>query len=66
MELKIKIKSVNLLITSGTDIINIILDEETSFPAMKYDTIMKIECQKGYGEEYCKKVLGLIPNVIDI
>jgi hypothetical protein len=66
MELNVKIKKVNLLITSGTDIINITLDEESSFPTMKYDVILKIECQKGYGEEYCKKILRLTPNVIDI
>ena len=66
MELKVKIKRVDLLITSGTDFINIILDEESSFPIMKYDTVMKIECQKGYGEEYCKKILGVTPNVKDV
>jgi len=66
MELNLKIKKVDLLITKGTDIISIVLDEESSFPIMKYDTVMKIECQKGYGEEYCKKVLGIIPKIIDV
>jgi hypothetical protein len=66
MELKVKIKRVDLLITSGTDIISIFLDEESSFPIMKYDTVMKIECQKWYGEEYCKNVLGIIPNIMDV
>jgi len=66
MQLKVKIKRVDLLKTTGTDIINIILDEESSFPIMKYDTVMKIECQKGYGEEYCFNILGVIPNVKDV
>jgi len=66
MELKVNIKRVDLLITQGTDLINIILDEESSFPIMKYDTVMKIECQKGYGEEYCKNVLGIIPNIKNV
>jgi hypothetical protein len=66
MELKVKIKEVKLLRTNGTDLINIILDENSSFPIMKYDTVIKIECQQGYGEEYCKETLGLIPKIIDV
>lgn len=66
MELKINIKRVDLLLTQGTDIINIVLDEASSFPIMKYDTVMKIECQKGYGDEYCKNVLGVTPIIKDI
>jgi len=64
--MELKVKRVDLLITSGTDIINIILDEEPSFPIMKYDAVMKIECQKGYGEEYCKNILKVIPNIKDV
>lgn len=66
MELKINIKRVDLLLTQGTDIINIVLDEASSFPIMKYDTVMKIECQKGYGDEYCKNVLGVTPIIKDV
>jgi hypothetical protein len=66
MELNIKVKKVQLLITHGTDLINITIDGESSFPIMKYPTIMKIECQKGYGKEYCENVLGLTPEVLDV
>jgi hypothetical protein len=63
MEIQLKIKKIDVLLTSGTDIINIFLDAESSFPIMQYDTVMKIECQKGYGEEYCKKIFGIIPTI---
>ena len=56
MELRVKIKKVHLIRTHGTDIISL-----TAFPIMKYDTVIKIECQQGYGEEYCRTVLGLEP-----
>ena len=62
----VKVKSVKLLLTEGMDIINIILDEESSFPYMNFDTVAKIECQKDYGETYCKNVLGLNPVIINI
>lgn len=65
-ELKVKIKKVDLLITTGTDLICIILDEESAFPILKYDTTIKIECQKGYGETYCKNILKIIPNIINV
>ena len=49
----------------GMDIIQIILDEEQSaFPLMKFDTMVKIDCQKDYGEFYCKNMLGLTPEII--
>jgi hypothetical protein len=66
LNLNLKIKNVDLLLTSGTDLINITLDEPTSFPIMGYETIMKIECQKGYGEEYCLNVLGVEPTIKDV
>lgn len=63
--LNIKVKSVKLLLTDGMDIIQITLDEEqTAFPLMKFDTTVKIDCQKDYGVFYCKNVLGLIPEII--
>ena len=65
--LNVKVKTVKLLLTDGMDIIQIILDEEQSaFPLMKFDTTVKIDCQKDYGEFYCKNVLGLTPEIIVI
>lgn len=66
MKLNIKVKRVVLLKTNGTDLINITIDDKSSFPNMNYDTIMKLECQKGYGEEYCNKILGLVPEIKDV
>ena len=63
--LNVKVKTVKLLLTDGMDIIHITLDEEQSaFPLMKFDTMVKIDCQKDYGEFYCKNVLGLTPEII--
>jgi len=66
MKLNVKVKKVQVLITHGTDLINITVDESSSFPNMQYPTVMKIECQKGYGKEYCENVLGLTPEVLDV
>ena len=66
MELKVKLKSVSVILTSGTDIVRMYLDEPSSFPIMEYDTAIKIECQKDYGIEYCRNVLGLEPEIIDV
>jgi hypothetical protein len=66
MEWTIKIKKVELLRTHGTDLINITLDEKSAFPIMNYDTVMKIECQQGFGEEYCKNILKVTPKIIDV
>lgn len=66
MELKIKIKKVQLLKNNGTDLIHITIDGASAFPVMKYDTVMKIECQQGYGEEYCRTELGLEPEILDV
>ena len=66
MKLEVNVKEVTVLLTHGTDLIRIVLDEKSSFPIMQYDTIIKIECQQGYGVEYCKYVLGLTPKIIDV
>lgn len=66
MDLNVKVKNVQLLITDGTDLIRITIDGESSFPTMKYPTVMKIECQKGYGKEYCENILGLTPEILDV
>ena len=66
MKLEVNVKEVTVLLTHGTDLIRIVLDEKSSFPIMQYDTVIKIECQQGFGEEYCKNVLGLIPEIKNV
>lgn len=66
MNLNVKVKKVHVFITHGTDLISITIDGDSSFPIMKYPTVIKIECQKGYGEEYCKNILGLTPEIRDV
>lgn len=64
--LNLKINSVYLLLDDSTDLIRIKLDEESSFPSMKYDTVLKIECEYDYGEKHCKNVLKIKPTIINI
>ena len=66
MELNLKIKKAKVLITDGTDIINLYLDADTAFPEMKYEPVMKMEARKGYGVEYCREKLGFEPEIIDV
>lgn len=66
MQLNLKIKKAILLLTDGTDVIRLTLDAPSSFPKMNYDSVMTMECQQGYGETYCKEVLGLAPEIINL
>lgn len=66
MELKLDIKKITVLLTESTDIITIELNSESSFPEMQYEPIIKMEARKNYGEEYCKKVFGIVPNVKNV
>lgn len=66
MQLNQKIKKAVLLLTNGTDVIRLTLDAPSSFPIMVYGTTMTMECQQGYGETYCKEVLGLEPEIINL
>lgn len=67
MILNVKVKDVVVLLTEGTDLIRMVLDEgDSAFPNTEYDTSIKIECQRDYGEEYCKNVLGLTPKIVNV
>jgi hypothetical protein len=64
MNLNLKVKKAVVLLSPGTDIILLTLDEATSFPEMKYPPVFKMEARHGYGVEYCQKVLKLKPRII--
>lgn len=66
MYLNLKVEKAQLLLTGGVDLINLTIDGGSSFPNMNDPTVIKIETQKGYGEEYCRTVLGLTPDIIDV
>ena len=66
MQLNLKIKKAILLLTSGTDVIKLTIDAPSSFPKMNYDSVMTLECSQEYGETYCKEVLGLEPEIINL
>lgn len=44
--------------TVGPDLIVIEISDTRAFPSCKYNTLIKIETQKGVGESYIKDVLG--------
>lgn len=69
MHLEFKIKEAIVLTGNGTDIIMLTLDKNhhsSAFPNMGYQTIIKIECQAKYGKQYCKKEIGIEPEIINI
>ena len=60
----LEILKANVLITSGTDKICLFVKLPTAFPAMEYETTLYMDTQKGFGEDYCKNVFGIEPEVI--
>ena len=66
MQPNLKIKKAILLLTGGTDVIKLTIDAPSSFPDMGYDTTITMECKQGYGETYCKEILGLNPEIISL
>jgi hypothetical protein len=65
-ELNLKVKRAVVVTSQGTDTIILTLDGPTAYPIMQYDTIIKISTQKGYGEEYCIKILGIKAEILNI
>lgn len=65
-EITLKIKKVMVLSgIGGTDKISLTLDvPESAFPEMGYETYAEISTRHGYGEEYCRRVLGLEPDEV--
>jgi hypothetical protein len=64
MKITLEIKSATVAISSGTDHISLMVDLPTTFPELKYPTFIKIDARHGYGEQYCKEILGIEPKVI--
>lgn len=62
-EITFKVKKVMVIIRRGTDHISLELDAPTPFPAMKYEASAVIEAAHGYGEQWCREVLGMDPEV---
>jgi hypothetical protein len=66
MEFTLKIKEIFIIPTMGTDKINIELEDAPSaFPEMKYPVTMVIEARKGYGTDWCEKMFGITPRIIN-
>ena len=64
MKLEVNIKKAIVFQRSGTDIITLIIDDNNeAFPTMKYNTTIKIETEKDFGEKYCRNVLKIEPTV---
>lgn len=67
-ELPLRVKKITVLVNRpGTDEVDIVLDAPSPFPGpdMDYDAHATISVRKGFGIEWCKKVLGVDPEVID-
>jgi hypothetical protein len=65
MELNLKVKEICVLLTHGTDKIDIQLDMPTTFPEMKYPIHATIEARANYGVEYCEKVFKIKPKIVN-
>ena len=64
MKITLDIQSATVVIGSGTDHISLTVDLPTAFPELKYPTCISISARHGYGEQYCKEILGIIPKVV--
>jgi hypothetical protein len=65
MKITLDVKEVKVLLTNGTDRICLELNAPTPYPEMKYEATACIEARYGYGETWCKEVLGITPKVIN-
>ena len=66
MRVTLDIKRVTVLITnSGPDKIGLELNAPTPFPEMNYGASADIHARHGYGVEWCRKALGVEPEIID-
>ena len=63
--LALKVKKAVILIGRGPDRISLTLDLPSTYPIMGYEAEAVIETQAGVGIEWCRKNLGLEPEVID-
>lgn len=62
----LQLDRVTVLITHGTDQVCIHPKGlPTPFPEMKYPAVLRLDARKGYGVTWCRKFLGVEPEVID-
>ena len=65
MKITLDITSAMVVVGCGTDLISLGVDLPTAFPEMKYPTYISISARHGYGEQYCKEILGIEPKVVN-
>lgn len=58
------ITHIDLFLTDGTDEIILVLNCPSSFPVMKYDTLVHISTQYNFGEKWLKENFNLEPDNI--
>lgn len=67
-EVPLKVKRVTVLVNMpGTDEVDLVLDGPSPFPGedMDFDAHATISVRKGLGVEWCKRVIGVDPEIID-
>ena len=65
--LKMKIAKCTVTCTdNGHDIICIYPDIASPFPEVNLPADFEMKVKRGYGVEYCQKVLGLEPKIINL
>lgn len=64
-QIMLRVIKATVLLTNGTDKICLTLNTPTPFPEMGYPATATIDTRCGYGEEWCKTVLGIEPEVIN-
>jgi acyl carrier protein len=64
-EFTLKIRKVQVILSSGTDKIYILFDAPTSFPELGYEPAWTIEVRHDYGVTWCREVLNVEPQVIN-
>lgn len=64
--IQLKVKKVSILTGHGQDRISLTLDAPTPYPECGYEAEAVIETRAGYGEQWCRDVLGIdAPEVIN-
>jgi hypothetical protein len=66
MKLELSVKSVEILLRNGTDLICLSMADQDAFPTLKYRTVAQIETQRGQAIHWCKKhIPGVTPRIIN-
>jgi len=64
MKLSLEIARVAVLTGDGADRILLHISAPSPFPAMKDEPVAEIQASRGYGETWCRNVLGVVPELI--